>query len=115
MRLSIMYFIFLLIISLFPTFAGADTPSSIGVFAETMMEPVSILASFVSTASLIVGSSFLFAGILKYFQYRKNPLMAPISTVIFLFIFGVALVALPLAHTYFYDSPPVPPLVVKHR
>jgi hypothetical protein len=69
-----------------------------GKVAENLMEPVSILANFIGSMSIIIGVSCLFASFLKFMQNRVNPLISPISTVIMLFIMGVVLLCLPLAY-----------------
>lgn len=82
----------------FPYLAYAQQPHGWGEVASNLMEPVAILSNFVSTASLIVGISCFFAALLKYNQHRKNPLAAPIGTVILLLIIGIVLILLPFAY-----------------
>lgn len=67
-----------------------------GTVASNLMDPVSLFYQFLQTACLLIGSGFLFASVVKYFEHRRSPLMVPISTVIFLLIAGIVLVALPL-------------------
>lgn len=67
----------------------------IGDVAENLMEPLSLISDFVNTGCFIIGGSFLFASLIKYIDHRRSPLMVPISTVIFLFIAGLALILLP--------------------
>lgn len=78
--------------------AFAMTDSGIGAMAGSMMEPLSILTDFVFSAAIIIGSSFLFAGLIKYKQHRDNPYFVPISTVVVLFVMGLILVFLPLTY-----------------
>lgn len=75
----------------------AAQPLGIGTVAQNMMEPVTLFSDFISSACLLIGSSFLFASIIKYFEHRRTPLMVPMSTVVFLFIAGLVLIALPFA------------------
>lgn len=82
----------------FLAFSRVYADSGIGVVAQNLIEPVSILSGFVSTASLIIGVSFLFGALMRYMQYRQNPLAVPLSTVVMLFIMGLILVLLPLAY-----------------
>ena len=77
-----------------PATGGLD----LGAVATQLMEPVSVLGDFLNTACLVIGISFIFAGVVKYSQHRNSPLEIPISTVVFLFIAGVALLLLPLAY-----------------
>lgn len=76
-------------------YAGSNNPVGIGEMANTMMEPVSLMADFIHTGCFIIGGSFIFASLIKYIEHRRSPLMVPISTVVFLFIAGIVLVALP--------------------
>ncbi len=91
----------LLVVLWFPAVALAlDKLHGVGAgkVAENLMEPVSILANFIGSMSIIIGISCLFASFLKFMQNRVNPLMSPISTVIMLFIMGIVLLCLPLAY-----------------
>lgn len=67
----------------------------LGGVAQNMLEPVDLFNDLIDTACFVIGGAFLFATIIKYVEHRRSPLMVPISTVIFLFIAGVILVALP--------------------
>lgn len=69
--------------------------AGIGLVAGNLMEPVGVLSDFVHSACFIIGGSFLFACIIKYFEHRRSPLMVPISTVVFLLIAGIILICLP--------------------
>lgn len=73
---------------------GAST-TGIGAVAVNLMEPVNILSDFVQSACFIIGGSFLFASVIKYFEHKRSPLMVPISTVVFLFVLGLVLAVLP--------------------
>lgn len=73
--------------------AFADT--GLGEVANNLMEPVDVLSSFVNTACFAIGGAFLFTSIIKYFEHRRSPLLVPISTVVFLVIAGLILIALP--------------------
>lgn len=68
----------------------------IGSVANNMMDPVTLFYQFVSSGCLLIGGGFLFASVVKYFEHRRSPLMVPISTVVFLVIAGLVLIALPL-------------------
>lgn len=70
--------------------------TGIGGVAENLMDPVRVFSDFIEAACLLIGSSFLFASIIKYIEHRRSPLMVSISTVIFLFIAGLVLLLLPL-------------------
>ncbi|HEX4045820.1 MAG TPA: hypothetical protein VHZ76_09165 [Gammaproteobacteria bacterium] len=67
-----------------------------GGVADNIMQPVSLFSDFIQSACLVIGGSFVFASLVKYFEHRRSPLMVPISTVVFLLIAGLVLLALPL-------------------
>ena|SRR5215208_4216001 len=93
------FFIFLMLpFILAPT--SREVRSGIGGVALNLMDPVSIFSGFISTACLLLGGAFIFAGIIKYIEHRRSPLMVPISTVVFLLIAGIALVLLPLIYNW---------------
>ncbi len=85
------------LLSCLPLFAWAD---SLGGMANNLMTPVSVLSGFLNSACLLVGSFFVFAGIIKYMEHRRSPLMVTISTVVFLFIAGIVLMLLPLVYKW---------------
>ena len=68
----------------------------IGKVADNLMAPIEVLANFIHAGCILIGGSFIFAGVIKYIEHRRSPLMVPISTVIFLFIAGAVLILLPL-------------------
>jgi hypothetical protein len=78
--------------------ATVFTSAGLGDVAENLLEPVSLLSDFMSSACFVIGLSFLFASVVKYIEHRRSPLMVPISTVVFLFILAILLLLLPLAH-----------------
>jgi hypothetical protein len=92
-------FIFILLLLSVQSWATYQ-PHGIGAgkVATNLMEPVSILANFIGSMSIVVGISCLFASVLKYMQHRVNPLVAPISTVIMLLVMGIILLCLPWAY-----------------
>ena len=73
---------------------GAQS-EGVGAVANELMQPVGLMSDFVYSGSIVIGASFLFACLIKYIEHRRSPLMVPISTVIFLFVAGLALVLLP--------------------
>lgn len=87
---------------MFPVAAFAVTKpplrSGIGGVANNLMEPVTIIANFVGTISIVIGLSFLLASFAKYMQHRKNEMAVPISTVVLLLIMGILLVCIPFAY-----------------
>ncbi len=77
---------------------SASRAEGIGQFAGQLIEPVTILSNFVSTGSFIVGVMVLISALMRYMQYRVNPLAVPLSTVIVLLLLGIMLVALPFVY-----------------
>lgn len=78
--------------------AKSTEPTGIGLVAQNLMAPVSLMSNFVFSGCLIIGASFIFASIVKYFEHRRSPLMVPLSTVLFLFFAGAFLIALPFTY-----------------
>ena len=74
-----------------------------GELANDILEPVGLFSKFVNAGCFILGSSFLFASVVKYFEHRRSPLMVPISTVVFLLIGGIVLLLIPV-FSYFYTN-----------
>ena len=72
--------------------------SSIGGFANSLVQPVQVVSSFLLGGAMTIGMTCLFAAFVRYMQYRVNPLANPISVVITLFILGFLLVLLPLLY-----------------
>jgi hypothetical protein len=72
-------------------------PSGLGGVARNMTSgPVSFASTFLNAGCFVIGSSFLFASVVKYNEHRRSPLMVPISTVVFLLIAGLILVGIPI-------------------
>jgi hypothetical protein len=72
--------------------------NGLGKVANNLMDPVTMLANFISAGSMVIGISFLFGSFLKYMQYRVNPMASPISTVILLLVMGLILICIPLLY-----------------
>lgn len=85
-----------IILCLCPALVWAEAGAGLGAVAQNLMEPVGFFSDFIQSGCLLIGGSFLFASIIKYFEHRRSPLMVPISTVVFLLIAGIILILLPL-------------------
>ncbi|MDX1901104.1 MAG: hypothetical protein SFW66_03745 [Gammaproteobacteria bacterium] len=70
----------------------------IGDVANNLMVPVVLASGFLASASFIVGMSFLFSSVIRFVQYRTNPLANPLSKVFFMFFSGIFLLFLPLIY-----------------
>ncbi len=77
--------------------------SGAGALADDMLDPIGLFSKFVNAGCIVIGVGFIFASIVKYFEHRRSPLMVPISTVIFLLIAGIVLLAIPV-FSYFYTQ-----------
>lgn len=95
MRKTLIYMTALLSSFYFQAVAAYQRPTGIGGMANNMMDPVGLFSDFVYTGCIVIGGSFVFASIVKYFEHRRSPLMVPISTVVFLLIAGILLLLLP--------------------
>jgi hypothetical protein len=98
LRIKIFYII---IIGLFPTLVLAEGKKmDLGEVAANLMQPVNVFADFIQAGCLLLGTAFIFASIVKYFEHRRSPLMVTMGTVIFLLIAGILLILLPLLALY---------------
>jgi len=88
--------LYILIYLLTPGVAIAS--HGLGLVAENLLEPVTILTDFVGTASIVIGVCSLFAAFLRYMQHRTNPMVAPMSTIVLLLVLGIVLVCLPFIY-----------------
>ena len=84
------------ILTMLPVLCFAAGPSGIGGMAVSLMDPVTVFSDFMNTACVLMGIIFLVSSILKYMEHKRSPLMVPLSTVIFLLIAGLVLLAIPL-------------------
>lgn len=87
-------FIIFSLFYLMPAFA--EKRVGMGGVATSLMEPVSVVSDFIHSGCLVLGISFVFASVVKYFEHRRSPLMVPISTIVFLLIAGIILLLLPV-------------------
>ncbi len=95
------YDVFLLGIGMaLPVIVLADSQSVVGIgdIAGNMMTAVVVVSQFLTGGSLVIGIICLLASFIRYLEHRSNPLAHPISTVIMLFVIGVALILLPFIY-----------------
>jgi len=78
--------------------AATIRATSLGDMAQDLLEPVTIISDFVNTAAIVVGICCLLGAFLRFLEYRKNQMVSPISTVVLLFIMGLALLGLPFIY-----------------
>lgn len=65
---------------------------SFGDVASNLYEPLSIVINLVRAISVVCGAGLLLGSVLKYLEYRKNPVAVRLSTALFMVIFGVSLI-----------------------
>lgn len=70
--------------------------SSFGEIAQNVYEPVSMVLKLLRAVSIICGVGLLLGSIMKYMEYRRNPVAVSFGMVVFTFLFGVALIILGL-------------------
>jgi len=92
--LSIFVFIFVFFGS--SRIALAADVTGLGDVAESLIAPVGLISNFISATAVAIGIACLFGALLRYHQFRINPVAAPISSVITLLVLGIALLCLPL-------------------
>lgn len=85
--------------------AFAESESGLGLLANQALGPVSIMYNVIGTTSFAIGILFVLASIIRYIDYRNNPLRTTISTVIFLLISGIILVTLPFLSSWTGQGP----------
>lgn len=87
----------ILMLSLVPVLALAQKKDvGFGGVANSLMDPVNLASGFLHGACFLMGGAFLFASIVKYIDHRRSPTMVPMSTVVFLIIGGLVLIAIPI-------------------
>ncbi len=85
--------IILMLCILLSTFYSCNlSAQALGEVATNIYQPVSVIISLVKAVSIICGSGLMLGGILRFFDYRRNPVAVRPSMVIFMFIFGAALI-----------------------
>ncbi len=63
-----------------------------GEVAANIYEPVSMVIHLVRGVSIISGAGLVIGSILRYIEYRRNPVAVRLSAVIFMLLFGIALI-----------------------
>lgn len=72
-------------------------PTGVGALAQQLTTgPINFASTLLNASCFLVGGSFLLASMVKYVEHRRSPLMITMSTVVFLFLSGVVLVAIPI-------------------
>jgi|LakMenEpi03Aug12_release.lakeMendotaPanAssembly.Ray.scaffolds.fasta_scaffold501740_2 hypothetical protein len=69
---------------------GAE--QGLGNIASSIYEPISVVIRLVRAVSITCGVGLILGGFLRYIDYRRNPVAVRLSAVIFMFLFGIALI-----------------------
>lgn len=70
--------------------------SSFGEIAQNVYEPVTMVLKLLRAVSIICGVGLVLGSVMKYMEYRRNPIAVSLGMVVFTFLFGVALIILGL-------------------
>lgn len=81
------------VIGLFFT-SAAFADGSLGDIASSAMGPMSAINKLVRVISVLSGFGLLFTGIVKFTDWRRNPVETSIGLVIVLILAGLSLIAL---------------------
>lgn len=88
---------FIFIVFTLSAFYSCDLcAQGIGNVAANINEPIQVIINLVQAVSIICGTGLLLGGILRYIDYRRNPVAVRLGTVFFMFLFGAALVVVGL-------------------
>ncbi len=74
----------------------AAKSSGFGEIAQNIHEPLGHLAQLIRLICLVAGSGLVIGAIVRFRQYRKNPVQTPLSGVIALLLAGLAVLSLVL-------------------
>lgn len=83
--------LYCLLVSLLYT-CNANAEAGLGYVAASIYEPISVVIQLVRAVSIISGSGLILGSFLRYFDYRRNPVAVRLSAVIFMGLFGLALI-----------------------
>ncbi len=86
------YLVFIICILLSTVYSCNVVAQGIGEVAANIYQPVTVIISLVKAVGVICGSGLMLGGVLRYFDYRRNPVAVRLSMVLFMFIFGMALI-----------------------
>lgn len=80
---------------------AAGREAGIGAFANAALGPIDTLTNAITNISIVMGIAFLVTAVIKYFEYRRSPMMVTVSTIFFFVVAGLILVSLPFLHLFF--------------
>ena len=88
-----------LVIAILLCYAGSvlpeDTVPTLGDAALSLLEHALLVTKFMYLIYLVLGTTFVTASVIKFFERRINPLCITITQIIFLLIAGLFMLALP--------------------
>jgi flagellar biosynthesis protein FlhB len=94
-KLSVSFFF----TSAFLLISQITAAATLGSVSNKLNEGVHFIGSALYIASFGVGAFLIMSAISRFFRWRKNSMETSLITVIFSFLLGLALVAIPFIHT----------------
>lgn len=77
------------------SYTGYGQDSSLGDISRNLMGPLGVLSKMFMKISFGFGVFLVLLAWIRYLRHRRNPLQTPMSDVWFVFLLGLALIALP--------------------
>lgn len=74
----------------------AQNSESLGGAIGNLLQPLGMLGQLIKVTCIVAGVGFIVGSLVRFKRYRQNPVEAPLSSSIMLFITGLALLALAL-------------------
>jgi Ca2+/H+ antiporter len=74
----------------------AQSSQSLGGAIGNVLQPLGMLGQLIKVVCIIAGVGMLVGSLVRYKRHRQNPVEAPLSSCIMLFLTGLALLALAL-------------------
>lgn len=78
--------------------AWADYSGGLGEVADNIRGPFEMARYFFNAGSYVLGIGFLIGSFFRFLKFRYNPQEAPLSSVIMLFLVGIAFILVPLSY-----------------
>lgn len=79
---------------------GLVFAGSLGDLANGIREPIAAFSGAFNLICYVLGSAFLVGTLIRYVEYRRNPVQVRLSQVFFLLILGLLLIVLPYLSSF---------------
>jgi|GEM_PF-5727993 len=96
-----------------PTIGFATQPGIFRKASYAIIEPLSLLISFMHHLAWVIGIAFFLGAISRYVQHRNNPSQTPLHRPLFLGVLGIVLICLPIVTQKAIN--PTTPIKIKYR